>query len=88
MRMGARPELQFNTLNFKGRITQMQVYNLALTQKQIQTTQKRTQREGKLLSDTVHIKALDEEDYLIIGWYACGHLVILCKQAQGLSLFD
>ena len=52
VRMGARPELQFNTLNFKGRITQMQVYNLALTQKQIQTTQKRTQREGKYASNS------------------------------------
>ena len=39
VRMGAT---EYNAY-FKGRITQMQVYNLTLTQKQIQTTQKRTQ---------------------------------------------
>ena len=48
VRMGANPD--FSTL-FKGRITQMQVYNLALTQEQIQTTQKRTQRESKYASN-------------------------------------
>ena len=44
VRMGARTEYD---AYFKGRITQMQVYNLTLTQKQIRTIQKRTRREGK-----------------------------------------
>ena len=36
--------------HFKGRITQMQVYSVALTQVQIQTIQKRTQRTGNTAS--------------------------------------
>ena len=49
VRMGSTTK--FNTYSFKGRITQMQVYNLALTQEQIQTTQKRTHPEGKYASN-------------------------------------
>ena len=47
IRMGAKGGA---VRHFKGRITQMQVYSVALTKEQIQAIQKRTQRAGKTAS--------------------------------------